>query len=504
MAILKLYKDNASEYCYSFEPPASFKELVGGDMISSLKMPCGGRGVCGKCRVLFEGNALPPDESEKALLGAELSRGIRLGCRLVLTGDAKITLFSEKKSEVLVESEGEMPALSLAPIFGGVGAAVDIGTTTIAARLYDLKDGSLLASFGVLNPQGVFGADVISRIEKALSGSLESLHRLVIDGIYSAVCGCFEKAGRDISELSLIVAAGNTAMSYLAANKSPASISRAPFESDCLFGDYFESDYFKSKFESARFYLLPCISAYIGGDVTAAMIATDIDNAAYPNLLVDIGTNGETVVFDGERYFAASAAAGPAFEGAGLSCGVNAVEGAISSVFAANGKLYAKTLGNAAAIGICGSGVIELLAALIEIGEMDETGYLENDVLIDNVTFTSADVRSVQLAKGAIYGSISAILRASGLSSGDLKSAFIAGGFGTKISLKKAEEIKMLPNGIAAVARAVGNASLEGASRFMLFEEYREKAATLSKKVKTLSLASDPIFTEEYMNGMMF
>lgn len=502
MAVLKLYK-NASEYCFNFKPPASFKELVGGDMISSLKMPCGGRGVCGKCRVLFEGEALPPDEYEKKLLGADIEKGIRLGCRLVLTGDASVTLFDEAKSDVLV-SGGDMPALALSPMASGLLAAVDIGTTTIAARLYDGKSGRLLSSAGIVNPQGVFGADVISRIEKAILDKLWELHKLVTDGIYQAVSACIREAGREEDELSLIVAAGNTAMSYLAANKSPVSISRAPFESETLFGDYFETDYFKSRFKNARLYLIPCISAFIGGDVTAAMIATDIDSAASPALLVDIGTNGETVVKSGEEWYGSSAAAGPAFEGAGLSSGAHAIDGAIYSVYAANGKLFAKTVGDKKAVGICGSGVVELLWALTETGELDETGYLESDVLIDGVSFNSDDVRAVQLAKGAVYGCISALLCKAGITAKSLKSAFIAGGFGSKLDLKKAEAIKMLPKGVAAVASAVGNASLTGASRFLLFKEYREKALLLSKRVKTVELATDPVFMEEYINGMMF
>lgn len=504
MAVLKIISSNKTEYTVKFTPPASFKELVGGDMFSSLKMPCGGRGACGKCRVLFKGSALLPDKSEERLLGKDLEKGVRLACRLVLTGDASVNLFEEKKSDVLLEGDESGTGLPLSPMSKGLGAAVDIGTTTVATRLYCLESGELLASCGIENPQGAFGADVVSRIEKALSGSLEALHRAVVDAIYETVSLSLTRANRDISELSVIVASGNTAMSYLAANKSPESISHAPFESEDLFGGYYCSEYFKERFKDAKLYLLPCISAYIGGDITAAMLATDIDTARAPSLLIDIGTNGETVLFNGSEYFGASAAAGPAFEGAGLSCGVGAVAGAISSVTAVNGKLFAKTLGNERAVGICGSGVIDLVASLIEIGELDETGYIENDAVIDGVRFTKEDIRAVQLAKGAIYGCISALLASAGTEVSELSQVFIAGGFGNKINIKNAEIIKMLPKGMAPIASSYGNAALGGTSRFLLYKEYREKAVCLAKQVKTVELATSPVFMEEYINGMMF
>ena len=258
----------------------------------STSWPCGGLGRCGKCRVKARGALSEPDVQERQLLSAEeLAAGVRLACRTYVLGDCKAEAAVSSGEEIATRGAGRVAAVR--PAFSRYGAAVDLGTTTLAARIYDAS-GRLLASGGRMNPQSRFGADVISRIQASMDGARGELAACVREGIAALLAELCEKAGLSPAELDGAVIAGNTAMLYLLTASAPDALSRAPFEADRLFGEETDAAAFALPLgEGARVYLPRCISAFVGADITAAITSSGLCRSDKTQLLADVGTNGE-------------------------------------------------------------------------------------------------------------------------------------------------------------------------------------------------------------------
>lgn len=478
--------------------------------ISSLlsdDMPCGGHGRCGKCKVRARGSLSELSESERRLLTREeIDEGIRLSCSAYVLGDCEIESLSKGGKEIVVTG-GDMAEHSFLPAYKKYGVAVDIGTTTLAVRLYG-SDGGLLSEAGALNPQSVFGADVISRIEASLSGKGRELASLIRSKINELILETSSSIGISSAEIDAVVITGNTVMLYLLTGSSPESLSHAPFDADRLFGETVSASSldFSALTGDARVYLAPCIAAFVGADTVCALIAIAPDKKEYPSLTVDIGTNGEMAVYDGEGFSVCSTAAGPAFEGGGISCGMRGAPGAIDKVDIVNGELGCHVIGGGKAVGICGSGLVDAAACMLDLEIMDETGYLEEDdvYLSDKVSITQEDVRALQLAKSAINAGMLTLLDKSGASSADVKQLYVAGGFGNYLNTVNAAKIGLIPRELLGRISIVGNAALAGASMLLLDVSLREKAEKLSKDAKAVELSGDKLFAELYMNGMLF
>ena len=342
-----------------------------------LESPCGGAGRCGKCRVRVRGELSPPDTAERAALGAEeLALGMRLACRTRVLGDA-VVWFTEAGTAAVLLGGGEEVAVK-APLFRRYGVAVDIGTTTLAARLYG-PEGEL-ARAGMRNPQAARGADVISRIAYALAGGGAELAQTVRGAIRSLVEELMERAGVEASGADAFVLTGNTSMLYLLTETGPDCLSHAPFVAEERFGRFFAAETFALPAEpGAKVYLPRCISAFVGADIVTALVASRLCERGETALLADIGTNGEVVLFREGRLLCCSTAAGPAFEGAGLSCGLPGTPGAIDRVSEEETGLCFHVLGGGKARGICGSGVVDLLAVLLRRGELTESGLFASE-----------------------------------------------------------------------------------------------------------------------------
>ena len=472
-----------------------------------LSMPCAGMGRCGKCRVYVDGRVSPPKEAERRLLGEkELAQGIRLACRVQLEGPCRVRLLREEGPEVVLEEDGNrtLPDRPFPRLFQKLGAAVDIGTTTLAASLYG--PGGRIAGAGRENPQVSFGADVISRIEKSLSGQKDALADSVIGGIEGLLKELAGQAGYRIEEIDGIVMTGNTAMLSLLARKDPIGLSKAPFEADWLAGEWTTSNGLGFSQLNAKVYLPSCISAFVGADITTALLAAGMGQEGGIRMLADIGTNGEVVLQKDGRLFCCSTAAGPAFEGAGLSMGMQGRTGAISHVRWDGKKFEVKVIGDTLARGICGSGVIDAMAALKESGQMDETGYLEEGEawIADQVKLTQEDVRKVQLAKSAVCAGMKAMLDWSKTRMEDLSLLQIAGGFGSSIDLKRAADIGLILPLPADRVHVCGNAALAGAAMLLTGEKSIQEAGNLAKAAETVNLAVNPVFQEAYIEGMYF
>lgn len=481
-----------------------------------MSLPCGGAGRCGKCRVRAEGELSPYDPEELALLTPEeRSAGIRLACRTEVLGDAGVWTRQAENGDIQVDGLRREYQRDSGT---GYGVAVDIGTTTVAAALVDLSAGEELASACAANPQGSFGADVISRIERALDGDGEALRlaiRNCIEELLQELCLKAEKAPDEIVAVHLT---GNTTMLYLLTGRNVDCLSHAPFVAEERFGQPVEMGFCGAP--KAVCILTRCASAFVGGDITAAVIASGMAERRETSLLLDAGTNGEIVLAHDGKLLGASTAAGPALEGAGIYMGMPAVPGAVRRVIF-DGGFRLETVDGAPDHGICGSGVIDAMAVLLKTGIVDETGLLleEGHPFTDRIcevgdspafrlgertVFTQKDIRAVQLAKAAICAGIYTLLHEAGLKPEQVERFYIAGGFGSHIDVSSAAAIGLFPAELAPRAVVLGNAALTGAEMLLQSRELLEKSRALADSMESVELSTSPYFSDRYMESMFF
>lgn len=419
-----------------------------------------------------------------------------------------------------------------------LGVAVDIGTTTVVAYLLDLATGETLDVISELNHQKGFGADVISRIDHAQrsEGGLEQLRRRILHQLDGMIDVLFLRNGLDPASLAQITLAGNTTMMHLAAGIPPGAIAQAPYiPGDTTLCHLSAEDFGFRHRPEPMVTLLPSLAGYVGADIVAGMLATSLHESEEPALLVDIGTNGEMVLATGENLLACSTAAGPALEGANISCGLGGVTGAVSGVRIHHGALTFDTIAEAPPAGICGSGIIDTLALLLEEELVDATGrllppeelsdqlrrrwgsYLEQNGeglrfhLLEpparrDVPFlglTQKDIREIQLAKGAIGAGIRTLLNEAGLGLEDVKKVYLAGGFGSHMDQRSACRVGLLPREWEDRIHPVGNSAGLGAIMATLSRQKLDEAANLRNRVTYLELSGSSLFQQEYMMQMM-
>lgn len=500
--IMITVKINGKEY--KAEPGVCLGQLAARE--GAVAMICGGHGKCGKCRGTVSGAVSAPTGLEERILGEELRNGVRLLCRTYAEGDCEVTTYTQTSAQI--RGDGDLPPHEHAPSFSEYGVAADIGTTTVAVRLYG-RDGSLLASESSLNPQRAFGGDVISRMEAALSGKADELAALIRDCLSALISRAANDAGIPPEKIDGAVIAGNTVMLYLLTLTDTELLTHAPFEAKRLFGETLTA----SKLgitalpPDAEVYIPPCVSAFVGADTTSAVTSSGLAGKDGVSVLTDIGTNGETVLKYGGGMLACSTAAGPAFEGAGIEMGMGGSPGAIDRVKALpDGTYSVHVIGDTEPEGVCGSGLVDALAAFIDTEAIDETGFMEDDpvTLKAPVVITQNDVRAAQLAKSAIHAGIRTLLHTAGVSCGDVETLYIAGGFGSYLDVKNAGKIGLIPSELVPRVKVLGNASLSGASLMLLSLPVRRRCEETAKKIKLTSLAANPVFAEEYMERMMF
>ncbi len=475
-------------------------EIIGGEK------PCGGHGKCGKCKVVASGCLSAPSDAELECLSKdELAAGIRLSCCTKAEGDCEVkSLASTSEAQIL--TGGKQIEFEIDPTFSSYGAAIDIGTTTLAARLYDTS-GNILASVSRLNPQQEFGADVISRIEAALDGKSEALARSISKALNEIVIQLASGACIDSKSIDRVAVTGNTVMLSFLMLEDTEPFSHAPFEAKRLFGEVLTAQELElsALLPEASVYLPPCISAFVGADTVCALLATGLcekDSA----MLVDIGTNGEMAICQGGKLTVCSTAAGPAFEGVGISMGMRGAVGAIDKVTLLNGTLHPHVIGGGEAIGICGSGLVDAAACMLDSEIIDETGALDDDpfFISEGVSLTAQDIRMLQLAKSAICAGLLTLIESAGLTPEEIPMLYIAGGFGNYLNKKSAAKIGLLPCTLAQNSETVGNAALAGAAMLLLNVSLKEKAQLIASRAEILELATNKGFSEHFMMGMMF
>ena len=462
--------------------------------------PCGGRGKCGKCTVRVSGTLSPVTEAERrALTEEQLASGLRLAC-LAYALDTTMIYYNIQSSDMQGVTQGFLTDFSICPAHSatGTGLAVDIGTTTVAAYLYDLTSGTLLGALCQKNPQRAHGADVISRVDHAMHGGLDTLHREILDCIDNMSARLCASGAHPAPTLRVIT--GNTAMLHLLTATDPSPLAAAPFAIRRDFGEWTDGD---------TTYLPRCISAFVGADITCALLSSGIcRDESRTVLLMDIGTNGEMALWHKGSLLCCSTAAGPALEGAGISCGAMAITGAISRVDVVDGEMVYEMIGGTGArpVGLCGTGLIDAVAALLKLELLDETGYLEDDVDIggSGCVLTGADIRQVQLAKSAIRAGLETLLHIAGIGYDELDELALAGGFGSYLHPESCADIGLIPRELLGKIRVLGNAAGSGASMILLSDKELTHSEQIASRAHTVDLSTSPVFMEKYVDYMYF
>lgn len=471
----------------------------------ALEMPCAGYGRCGKCRVVAHGALSALSDAEREHLSPQdISRGVRLACCARVEGDCTVTLEGAAASQIRLA--GEMPDFVHDPIFSVCGAAVDIARLRWASCLYG-PDGTLLAQASAPNPQAA-GAPTSSPASRPhWHGSGDALAASVRAGVRALVLemGRLQRIS-PLKQWTRWSSQGTPRWLYLLTQTDPDCLSHAPFAASRLFGETLAAGELGLPCPHAQVYLPRCMSAFVGADITTALLASGICSKPDTRMLVDIGTNGEIALWHRGQLSCCSTAAGPAFEGAGLSMGMAGKTGAVDHVRVQDGALQAHVIGGGAPKGICGSGVIDALACLLELEQLDETGLLEQDPapVAPPVCLTQKDVRMVQLAKSAICAGLRTLLRVEGLCGADAAELAVAGGFGSYLDVDSAGRIGLLPEELVPRVRVLGNAALSGAAMLLLNRGFIPRSEALAAGARTVDLSTSAEFMNAYTEGMFF
>ena len=475
---------------------------------------CAGRGTCGKCKVQFLNNIPAHTTHDAAFFSAkELSEGWRLACQAYVEGQFTIQIEDYEEDQIQAASAFNLSAdksdskIATTPSssthneissYDFLALAVDIGTTTIAANLIDTKQKKVLQSITSINHQRIFGTDVLSRIDIANQGRLLELQRTILNDLDS-ICEQFQ-LGKDITNLSIpVIIAGNSTMQHLLQGLSCETLGVFPFTPVDL-----------SMHSYKNMTILPGISTYVGADIVSGIVACGIDQKEEISILVDLGTNGEMIIGNKDRILVASTAAGPAFEGGNIRCGIAGVPGAIDTVTISGDNVKISTILNEKPAGICGTGVIETVYELVKEKIVDKTGLIEEKYfdngypLSENISFTNKDIREVQLAKSAIRAGVEILIKSYGIDYTQVAHLYLAGGFGQKINYKKAIGIGMLPEELKNRIISVGNSSLAGATMLADTPKLQNRFTHITDISEEINLANHKDFNDLYVKYMFF
>jgi uncharacterized 2Fe-2S/4Fe-4S cluster protein (DUF4445 family) len=460
-----------------------------------LEAACGGQGRCRRCRCRIEGVALPePTSFDMVQLSEEETLlGWRLACKFDAPGDYWV-----RPALPVTLPEIEYPYTR--PRGERLGLAVDLGTTTVSATLVNLDTGRDFEAVGRANPQVAYGEDVVTRVRFALGEEhrdrMAQLARRAVSGL---AAGLFRREALSPEDLRVIALAGNATMMTLVLDRDPSTLAVPPYEpglADEGVIPFSPESVGLASSVDARF--LPALGGQVGSDTTAAILAADLLEGEVPAILVDIGTNGEVVLVTKDGTFATSSAAGPAFEGGGVEKGSPARPGSVDRVGVRDGCLLLETVGNRRPMTWCGSGVLDVVAALREVGDVDETGRMLR-VRDLPVSFTQADVRQVQLAKGAVSAAQITLCREAGVRLADIRRLVLTGAFGCRLRPESAKLIGPVP--AEAPVESLVHGALRGAA-IALTEEGIERAREVASRVRHVPLGDRKDFQDTFLASL--
>jgi uncharacterized 2Fe-2S/4Fe-4S cluster protein (DUF4445 family) len=442
---------------------------------------------------VLAGDVPVTDEMRSVLTPEELAAGWRLGC--MAESLAPVTLEIAQWSIPILDDRAALPFEPAE----GLGAVVDVGTTTLVAQLVDRATGTVLKVETALNPQARFGADLMSRIRHDLAepGTMTALIRQEIGAMLACLCE------RRPLEEALVV--GNTAMHHFFSGLSVEPLAAVPFRSPAIGAQHFEAADLGWQLDLTRtLCFLPCIGGFVGSDLLAGLVATGLFESERPGALLDLGTNGEIAVGCRDRIRCASTAAGPAFEGGRIGMGMRAGGGAIDRVSIVDGVLHCSVIGGGPPRGLCGSGLVDAAAEALELGWVEPSGKLRNRKSIalgGPVVLTQSDIRELQLAKGAVAAGFDLLLEGQRVAPSRV---FLAGAFGNYVRGSSARRIGLLPDWVDEPTSA-GNTALRGARMLLLAGSRRAEILDSVRSItEHVELVANLRFQDEFVNSMRF
>jgi uncharacterized 2Fe-2S/4Fe-4S cluster protein (DUF4445 family) len=503
---------NEKELTVYSEQPGNLLEIIVQAGVA-IDAPCAGLGRCGKCRVNVQGE-LPPDNVEMAILSnAEISTGTRLACRKRhIPRDLTITIPFEMEEQVKA---------AYGIVSEDIGVAVDLGTTSIVISFINLSDGTIMAMHSILNPQRIYGADVVSRIDAGLDALvLEKMTVLTVSAIAREIDKMLLQIGIDANRIKSTYIAGNTTMEHIISGTDVSSLAKAPYKP--VFTSMRHVPYLKAKLgiASGDVVLFPIIGGFVGGDTVASILACGMDISDEIIALIDIGTNAEIAVGNKSGIRVSSAPAGPAFEGGQIKHGMRAQAGAIEDIRIINDELTLYVKGDTEPEGICGSGLIRIVAELVKAGVITKSGELLDAESIQNnlslrvikkdgeqafvlyksydseICLYQSDIRALQLAKASIATGLKLITGQTGLKPSRL---YVAGAFGNYLNPDDLTFIGVIPSYLAGNTYFIGDSVISGLKRFIINEPAVDMDMLLSN-IKHIELADDPSFNKEFLS----
>ena len=525
-----------------------------------IESPCNAVGVCGKCKVKVVSGNLEDiiQDGKHHLSEEEKAQGFVLACQAKVMADVNIEVKPKDLNKTLqILNHGESFDIELDSfikkeykdnkktyIYAGekiigeeagdttefnYGVVVDIGTTTLVATLVNINTGEELHSVSALNPQSIYAQDVLSRIkfasdEKGLSVMYSEIRKELNDMIEKNA----KESGIDKKYIYEVIFSGNTCMIHLAANVNPYSLGKYPYTPKLRGGDYLSSEDHKLNISHrGLIYLPPIISSYVGPDITSGILATRLQDRKGTTLFVDIGTNGEMVIARDGKLSATSTAAGPAFEGMNITYGMRAEKGAIEYFnIEENGSIEIKTIEEVAAIGICGSGLMDIVGELVRnkvIGKNGRFAKAEDSDLpetlrkrltkvdgkaafevAEGIFLTQKDIRQVQLAKGAVRAGIEFLMNSKKVAADEVDKIQIAGSFGYHLRAKSLINIGLLPKEFEGKIDFVGNTSKSGGHALLLNKKYRTEMENIVKEIEVVELSNGENFDKIFIKSLSF
>jgi uncharacterized 2Fe-2S/4Fe-4S cluster protein (DUF4445 family) len=507
----------------TFEPGRSVRDLLDETDVR-VRAGCNGSGACGLCRIrIAGGNAGEPSANEVTRLGAGLlSQGVRLACQVNPEHDLEVEILNPSPRSVwrCLKDESYAPGSLPMPYPQGehtLGVTVDLGTTHISITLLDLAAGRRLAGRRGVNPQGASGADVLTRLMAAQSaGQAEKLRRQVIRAIGDGLRDIGSREGIDLRRVARVVLVGNTAMLALLSGQNYHLLLQPRYwiESiDCLPGETFSWGATWGIDPAAVIEVIPPLAGFVGSDLLAGIVATRLTEHGPGALLIDFGTNSEIALWDGETLWVTSAAGGPAFEGCGISCGMPADPGAISRVTVADatGELVFDVIAGAESRGLCGSGLVDLLACLIGNGTLNRKGQFAPSVSDHGfpircgnreMVLTKRDIDIFQRAKAAIGVAYQVLLTKAGMGCHDLRRICIGGIFGQYLDIANAEEIGLLPAIPRESIHTAGNTALSGCEALLLSPDARDRLREARSRAIMVNLSGYSDFETLFLDHL--
>ncbi|EJZ68983.1 ASKHA domain-containing protein [Lachnoanaerobaculum sp. OBRC5-5] len=489
---------------------------------------CNGLGVCGKCKIKLESTDV--SISERKLLGEEnIKSGYRLACMHSIDEVDKEFILksfeSEKKPESIVLTESFTPKIIHTNIQEKYGIAIDIGTTTVAMELIDLKNAKIISKVADVNSQVKFGFDVMSRIAFTLENpeGLSTLQKSIVDTLNTLINKLLDESKIRREDIAELAVSANTTMCHILLGESVESLGKFPFlprftevKRVCAKDIGIDLD--------ATLITLPHISGFLGSDIVSGVYASGICDDKDKNILfIDIGTNGEMLLKTDNNLLATSCAIGPALEGMNISCGIRAGIGAIDDFHIDEADISYTTIGNTDPIGICGSGVLSMVRELLKSGFINKMGAIDKKCLDsnhsfikaddsgkpfikinDNLYFTAKDIRQVQLAKGAILSGIRALIKKAGIETCDITRVCIAGQFGKYISMDSFFGVGLLPKEFEGKVEYLGNTSLTGAYMALLDKNAIEYMTEISVETEYFELSKLEEYEKIFAKALRF